>query len=48
MGGANNEFLSNLVNHVAQLTKQQGTLNVVRFRPTHESYANSVEDSIVV
>ena len=29
MGSANNEVLSNLVTHVARLTKQQGTVNVV-------------------
>ena len=29
VGGADNEVLSNLVTHVAQLTKQQGTVNAV-------------------
>ena len=29
VGGIDNEVLSNLVNHVAQLTKQQGTVNSV-------------------
>ena len=33
MGGADNEVLSNLVTHVAQLTKQQGTINVVQTSP---------------
>ena len=30
MVGVDNEVLSNLVNHVVQLTKQQGTINVVQ------------------
>ena len=30
VGGAYNEVLSNLVTHVAQLTKQQGTVNAVQ------------------
>ena len=29
VGGADNEVLNNLVTHIAQLTKQQGTVNVV-------------------
>ena len=37
VGGANNKVLSNLVNHVAHLTKQlqrqQGTVNVVQTSP---------------
>ena len=33
VGGADNEVLSNLVTHVAQLTKQQGTVNVVKTSP---------------
>ena len=37
MGGADNEVLSNLVTHVVQLTKQltkfQGTINVVQTSP---------------
>ena len=33
MGGADNEVLSNLVTHVAQLTKQQGTVNFVQTSP---------------
>ena len=33
MGGADNEVLSNLVTHVAQLTKQQGTINSVHISP---------------
>ena len=37
MGDADNEVLSNLVNHVAQLTKQlqiqQGTVNSVKTNP---------------
>ena len=37
MGGANMEVLSNLVNHVAQLTKQlqrqQGAVNAIQANP---------------
>ena len=33
VGGTNNEVLSNLVTHVAQLTKQQGTVNVIQTSP---------------
>ena len=33
MGGTNNEVLSNLVTHVAQLTKPQGIVNVVQTNP---------------
>ena len=33
VGGADNEVLSNLVTHVAQLTKQQGTVNAVQTSP---------------
>ena len=33
VGGVDNEVLSNLVNHVAQLTKQQGTVNAVQTSP---------------
>ena len=33
MGGADNKVLSNLVTHVAQLTKQQGTVNVIQISP---------------
>ena len=48
--GADNEVLSNLVNHVAQLTKQltkqQGTVNVVQ--TTYGSYVNSMEDNTVI
>ena len=33
VGGADNEVLKNLVTHVAQLTKQQGTINVVQTSP---------------
>ena len=37
MGGTDNEVLSNLVNHVAQLTKQlqrqQGTVNAIQTSP---------------
>ena len=33
MGGADNKVLSNLVTHVAQLTKQQDTVNVVQISP---------------
>ena len=33
VGGADNEILSNLVTHVAQLTKQQGTVNAVQTCP---------------
>ena len=33
MGGADNEVLNNLVNHVAQLTKQQGTVNSIQSSP---------------
>ena len=33
VGSADNEVLSNLVNHVAQLTKQQGTINVIQTSP---------------
>ena len=33
VGGADNEVLINLVTHVAQLTKQQGTVNVVQTSP---------------
>ena len=29
MGGTDNEVLSNLVTHVAQLTRQQGTVNAI-------------------
>ena len=32
-GGTDNEVLSNLVTHVAQLTKHQGTINVVQTSP---------------
>ena len=47
VGGADNEVLNNLVNHVAQLTKQQDTVNVVQSSPW-ELCQNSVEDSTVV
>ena len=33
VGGTYNEVLSNLVTHVAQLTKQQGTINAVQTIP---------------
>ena len=33
VGGTNNEVLSNLVTHVAQLTKQQGTVNAFQTGP---------------
>ena len=33
VGGVDNEVLSNLVTHVAQLTKQQGTVNSVQTSP---------------
>ena len=33
MGGVDNEVLSNLVTHVAQLTKQQGTVNAIQTSP---------------
>ena len=33
VGGADNEVLSNLVTHVAQLTKQQGTVNAIQTSP---------------
>ena len=33
VGGVDNEILSNLVTHVAQLTKQQGTINVIYTSP---------------
>ena len=33
VGGVNNEVLNNLVTHVEQLTKQQGTVNVVQTSP---------------
>ena len=33
VGGINNEVLSNLVNHVTQLTKQQGTINAIQTSP---------------
>ena len=33
MGNADNEVLSNLVSHVAQLTKQQGTVNSIQNSP---------------
>ena len=33
VGGIDNDILSNLVTHVAQLTKQQGTINVVQTNP---------------
>ena len=33
MGGADNEVISNLVTHIAQLTKQQGTVNAVQTSP---------------
>ena len=33
MGGADNEVLSNLFTHVAQLTKEQGIINAVQTRP---------------
>ena len=32
-GGIDNEVLSNLVTHVAQLTEQQGTVNAVQTSP---------------
>ena len=48
-GGMDNEVLNNLVNHVAQLTKQltrqQGTANAIQTNPW--SCVNSVEDSII-
>ena len=33
VGGADNEVLSNLITHVAQLNKQQGTVNAVQTSP---------------
>ena len=33
VGGADNEVLSNLVTHVVQLTKQQGTINAIQTSP---------------
>ena len=33
VGGTDNEVLSNLVNHVTQLTKQQGTINAIQTSP---------------
>ena len=33
VGGTDNEVLRNLVTHVAQLTKQQGTVNAVQTNP---------------
>ena len=33
MRGADNEVLNNMVTHVAQLTKQQGTVNAVQTSP---------------
>ena len=33
LGGADNKVLSNLVTHVTQLTKQQGTVNAVQTSP---------------
>ena len=33
VGGADNEVLSNLVNHVMQLTKLQGTVDAVQSSP---------------
>ena len=33
VGGAGNEVLNNLVTHVAQLTKQQGTVNAIQTNP---------------
>ena len=33
VGGTDNEVLNNLVTHVAQLTKQQGTVNAVQTSP---------------
>ena len=33
IGGADKEVLNNRVTHVAQLTKQQGTVNVVQTSP---------------
>ena len=46
VGGADNEVLSNLVTHVAQLTKQQGTVNAVQTSPWE--LCEFVEDSIAV
>ena len=50
MGGVDTEVPSNLVNHVAQLTKQlqrqQGVVNA--FKLTLWRYANHVEDSTVL
>ena len=49
VGGIDNEVLNNLVNHVAQLTKQlnrqQG--QQMPYRPTHGSYVNFVEGSTI-
>ena len=33
IGGTDNEVLNNLVTHVAQLTKQQGTMNAIQTNP---------------
>ena len=33
VGGTDNEVLNNLVNHVAQLTKQQGIANAIQTNP---------------
>ena len=33
VGGTDNEVLSNLVTHVAQLTRQQGTANAIQTNP---------------
>ena len=49
MGGTDNEVLNNLVNHVAQLTKQlnrqQGTANAIQ--TNHGNCVNSMEDSTI-
>ena len=49
VGGTDNEALSNLVNHVAQLTKQLTDSKVPRmpYRPTPGSCVSSVEDSTI-
>ena len=49
MGGTDKEVLNNLVNHVAQLTKQLIDNKEPRmpYRPTHGSCVSSVEDNII-